>query len=122
MVLSPESSFDSQSLRSIVEYHVSLGQDGKLDPCCFLECVYPQSTSVLAVTLDDDNLECKPDKLWIQKDESGLLLVNLQVVITDRGEAKEEDLKGPRWEGGHGQHSAEGEGGHSDDVDGCDAE
>jgi hypothetical protein len=95
----PRPRFVGESLRRIVDYHVELGRGGEFDPTYFIVCVYPESTSVVVVTLDDDELECKPDLLWIKMDQSGLLCVNLQISNTDWAEAQEEDLEGPTWPG-----------------------
>jgi len=95
--LPPQARFVGESLQSIMTYHVELGRGGQFDPSSFIVCVYRDSTSVVVVTLDEDDLECKPDLLWIKMDESGLLLVNLQIANGDWFEAKEADLGGPTW-------------------------
>jgi hypothetical protein len=58
---------------------------------------YAQCSTVVLVTLDDDDMECKPDLLWTPMDQSGLLCTGFQIGNTDWGEAKEGDLRGPQW-------------------------
>ncbi|KAK3048645.1 hypothetical protein LTR09_009954 [Extremus antarcticus] len=97
--LPPQARFVGASLRQIVTSHLQLGRGGEFDPTYFIVCVHSDSTSVLVVTLDDDDLECKPGSLWIATEESGLLLVNLQIANSDWSEARESDLGGPTTPG-----------------------
>ena len=61
--LPPQAYFVGGSLRSILRYHVQLARGREFDPTYFIICIYRDSTSVVVVTLDDDDLECKPDLL-----------------------------------------------------------
>ena len=116
--LPPQAHFIGDSLRSILSYHVQLARGGEFDPTYIIVCVYRNATSVVVVTLHDDDLECKPDLLWTKTEDSGLLLVNLQISNTDWSEAKEEDISGPTWPSGRGGENAScGENDDKDDGD-----
>ncbi|KAK3713330.1 hypothetical protein LTR37_008522 [Vermiconidia calcicola] len=95
--LPPQSRFVGELLQTVVDYHMQLARGGEFDPTYFIVCAYHGSTSVVVVTLDDDEMECKPDRLWVKMNEAGLLLVSLQIANTDWSEAKEGDLRGPTW-------------------------
>lgn len=90
-------SFHGESLRAIVNSHVELGQRGEFDPTYFIVCAYAECSTVVLVTLDDDDMDCKPDLLWAPMDQAGLLCNSFQLGNSDWGEAKEEDLGGPQW-------------------------
>lgn len=87
----PQSHFVGQPLRAIVDYHVGLARNGRFDPRYIIVAAYRdwESHGVLVVTLNDDDFVCRPDSLWSKAEESGLTLVNLQILNTDWYEAKE---------------------------------
>lgn len=95
--LPPRRNFHGESLRAIIRYHVELGRQGEFDATYFIVCAYGDCSSVVLVTLDDDDIECKPDLLWVPMDQAGLLCTSLQIFNTDWSEAKEQDLGGPLW-------------------------
>ena len=94
--LPPRAHFQGQPLRSIVKYHVELGAGGEFDRKYLIFVVYPDSHTVILVTLDDSDLECKPDLFWENIDQSGTTLVNLQIANTDWFEAKQNSSGGPQ--------------------------
>ena len=109
--------FAGQHLQAIINYHLELGRTGEFDPIYFIVVVSPQwqSQGVLLVTLDDDNLECKPDLLCTSADEPGLSLVNLQIGNTDWYEVKESSsLDGPQDDDGDGGDNDDTAGGDND--------
>ena len=93
--LPPQSKFLNKQLREVVKYHVELGAEGLFDRRYFVVCVYEDSHTVVVVTLDDDDLKCTPDLLWINIDESGSMCANLQIANITWYEAKEEKPDGP---------------------------
>lgn len=95
--LPPRWDFHGESLRAIIRYHVELGRQGEFDATYFIVCAYEDCSSAVLVTLDDDDMECKPDLLWVPMDQAGLTCTSLQVSNTDWSEAKEQDLGGPQW-------------------------
>ena len=105
----PRSKFTEEPLQAIVDYHLELGRSGEYHPTYFIVAVHQdwKSKGVIVVTLDDDELECRPDLLWTQAEESGILLVNLHMANTDWYEAKEESMVDP------GDYGNEGSGNHS---------
>lgn len=91
VLLPPQSCFIGQPLRAIVDYHVGLARNGQFDPRYIIIAVYQdwETHGVLVVTLNGDDFICRPDSLWSKAEESGLTLVNLQILNTDWYEAKE---------------------------------
>lgn len=83
--------FLNKRLEDIVTYHTDLGREQNYDPVYFIVIADPawRTKGVVLVTLDDDDLECKPDLLWIPAADAGLTLVNLQISNTDWEETKE---------------------------------
>lgn len=77
------------SLKGLIDYHLSTTVHDNFDPNYFLVVTDPdwEHKGVCIVTLGDE--EGKPDKFMIKAQESGLLLVNLQIGNTDWYEAKE---------------------------------
>ncbi|KAG9522605.1 hypothetical protein KCV07_g2833, partial [Aureobasidium melanogenum] len=77
------------SLKSLIDYHLSKTVHEDFDRNLFLVVTDPnwEKNGVCVVTLGDE--EGKPDKFIIKTEESGLLLVNLQIANTDWYEAKE---------------------------------
>ena len=71
--------FVGQPLHSNVEYHVELAKQEAFDWQYFIVCVYAESYTVLLVTLNDDEHECKLDLVWINVDEAGSFCVNLRI-------------------------------------------
>lgn len=57
--------------------------------------MYADSSTVLLVTLDDDDRECKPKTLWKDIKESGLTLANLQIANTSWYEEKQNSVDPP---------------------------
>ena len=111
----PRSKFTEEPLQAIVDYHLELGRSGEYHPTYFIVAVHQdwKSKGVIVVTLDDDELECRPDLLWTQAEESGILLVNLQIANTDWYEAKEASMVDP---GDYGENTSTiyfGSGNHS---------
>ncbi|KAI5210536.1 hypothetical protein E4T39_00314 [Aureobasidium subglaciale] len=83
--------FESGSLNEVIDYHVDNCEDELLNPRYIIVIADKdwKKNGVVVVTLDDDNLECKPDLFWTKVEDSGLVLVNLQIANTDWFEAKE---------------------------------
>ncbi|KAH0370215.1 hypothetical protein KCU65_g2631, partial [Aureobasidium melanogenum] len=77
------------SLKGLIDYHLSTTVHDNFDPNYFLVVTDPdwENKGVCVVTLGDE--EGKPDKLTTRTANSGLLLVNLQIGNTDWYEAKE---------------------------------
>lgn len=77
------------SLKGLIDHHLSTTVHEGFDPNLFLAVTDPdwEQNGVCVVTLGDD--EGKPDKFIMKTEESGLLLVNLQIANTDWYEAKE---------------------------------
>ncbi|KAF1348207.1 hypothetical protein BDV97DRAFT_400367 [Delphinella strobiligena] len=98
------SAFPNDSLSSIIKHHLTLPSD-QFDPRYFLAVTSEdwREEGILVVTLDDDELECRPDAFRVKAQDAGLLLLNLQVGNTDWGEAKENyEIRG----GGQGGDAA----------------
>ncbi|KAI5253511.1 hypothetical protein E4T42_02914 [Aureobasidium subglaciale] len=83
--------FESGSLNEIISHHVVVCEAEHLDPRYIIVVANEdwKKSGVVMVTLDDDDLECKPDLFWIKVGDSGLVLVNLQIANTDWFEVKE---------------------------------
>lgn len=77
-----------------MEYHVGLAQDGQLDSRYLLVVACPEwrTKGVVIVALDDDEMRCKPDRLWLKAEDAGLALVNLQMSNVGWEELKEDSL------------------------------
>lgn len=86
----PQSQFPGKPLREIVDYHIDLARNGEFDPRYFIVAVYPNwKRRVLIVTLNDEELICRPDSVWNTPQESALTLVNLQISNMDWDDVKE---------------------------------
>lgn len=61
----PDHRFTNQSLKDIVRYHVALTQKEEFDPTYFVVLATPEwrTKGVMLVSLDDDDVQCKPDSL-----------------------------------------------------------
>ncbi|KAI5273189.1 hypothetical protein E4T47_03612 [Aureobasidium subglaciale] len=83
--------FESGSLNEVINHHVDICEAEHLDPRYIIVVADKdwKKSGVMMVTLDDDDLECKPDLFWIKVEDSGLVLINLQIANTDWFEAKE---------------------------------
>ena len=68
-----------------------MASEGNFDPCYFVVVLSDnwKNEGRLPVTLDDDNLECKPDRFFVDPTDPDLLLVNLQIANMDWSEIKE---------------------------------
>lgn len=77
-----------------MEYHVGLGREGQFDPkyLIVVACRDWRTKGVVTVALDDEEMQCKPDLLWIKAEDAGLALVNLQVSNMSWEELKEGSL------------------------------
>lgn len=91
----PRHRFPEGRLRDVVEYHVELAKEGQFDPKYFIEvaCREWRTKGVVIVALDDEEMQCKPDLLWIKTEDVGLALVNLQISNMSWEELKEESLE-----------------------------
>ena len=89
--LPPRSLFVGESLRAVFDYHLELGSQGGFDPTLFVVAIDKdwRANGVLLVTLDDDDLECETDKFRLKAQDSGLIIVNLQIGNSDWDESKE---------------------------------
>lgn len=87
----PHVAFPGSDLKQVIDYHISLGFVPGYDYRWFLAVTSTdwRKTGILIVTLDDDDMECKPDAFFIKPEDSGIVLVNLQVGNTDWYEVKE---------------------------------
>ncbi|KAG9751850.1 WD40 repeat-like protein, partial [Aureobasidium melanogenum] len=94
------------SLKGLIDHHLSTTVHEGFDPNLFLAVTDPdwEQNGVCVVTLGDD--EGKPDKFIMKTEESGLLLVNLQIANTDWYEAKEN----AEYTGDDNTHDLESEG------------
>lgn len=88
--LAPRSRFVGEPLRAVCDYHLELGAQGVYDPIYFLVIVDKdwEKKGILLVTLDSRDDERNVDSLWLKASESGLTVVNLQIVNTDWQEQK----------------------------------
>lgn len=87
-VKAPPKTIFKNSLKEVINYHLTLSQ---FDPRYLLAVTTEdwRERGIQVVTLDDDELDCKPDLFRIKAEDSGILLVNLQIGNTDWFEAKE---------------------------------
>lgn len=110
--LPPRSRFTGQPLRRIIEYHLQLGDSDDFDPRYFIVATNKdwKNNGVLLVTLDDDDLECHPDKFFCRAEDSGLYLINLQIANMDWDEIKESGMDAPA------NDSDDGDNGDDDDA------
>jgi hypothetical protein len=78
-----------------VEYHVELAKEGQFDPKYFTVVSYRdwRTKGVVIVALDEEEMQCKPDLLWIKAEDAGLALVNLQISNVGWEELKEDSLE-----------------------------
>jgi hypothetical protein len=78
-----------------VEYHVELAKEAQFDPKYFTEvaCHDWRTKGVVIVALDEEEMQCKPDLLWIKAEDAGLALVNLQISNVGWEELKEDSLE-----------------------------
>jgi hypothetical protein len=90
----PRQYFPGGRLRDGVQYHVGLAKEGQFDPKHFivLACLDWRTEGVVIVTLDDEEMQCKPNLLWIKAEDAGLALVNLQISNMGWEELKEDSL------------------------------
>jgi hypothetical protein len=97
VVRPPHHRFPGGRLRDIVEYHVELARNGQFDPKYFMvvACLEWRTKGVVIVALDDEEMQCKPDLLWINAKDAGLALVNLQLSNMSWEEFKEDSLESP---------------------------
>lgn len=77
------------SLESLINLHLETTAQEKFDPGLFLVAADQdwKGKGLYIVTLEDD--EGKPDEFLVKAEDSGILLVNLQIGNTDWSEAKE---------------------------------
>lgn len=77
------------SLRSLIDFHLTTTVSDGFDPNLFLIVTNPnwQQKGITIITLGDD--EGKPDIYNIKAEDSGIVLINLQIGNTDWYEAKE---------------------------------
>lgn len=77
------------SLRSLINFHLTTTVSDSFDPNLFLVVTDPnwQQKGLSIITLGDD--EGKPDIFSIKAEDSGIVLINLQIGNTDWYEAKE---------------------------------
>lgn len=80
---------DVNSFESLINLHLETTAQAKLDPGLFLVVADQdwKENGLYVVTLEDD--EGKPGKFLVKAEDSGILLVNLQIGNTDWTEAKE---------------------------------
>lgn len=93
----PQYKFVDEPLQSVVDHHLELGKEGEFDAQYFAVCVYADSWTVVIVTLDDEDLQCEPDLMWMGMDQVGSALVNMQIANIDFHEFKEESAGGPQF-------------------------
>lgn len=91
----PRHRFPGGRLRDVVEYHVELAKEGQFDPKYFtvVACHDWRTKGVVIVALDEEEMQCKPDLLWIKAEDAGLALVNLQISNVGWEELKEDSLE-----------------------------
>ncbi|THY86677.1 hypothetical protein D6C93_07813 [Aureobasidium pullulans] len=85
------------SMKEVIQHHLATCDEEKVDPHYFLVVADAEweEKGIIAVNLDSGDPEeggdarLKPDLFWMKIEESGLLLVNLQIANTDWYEAKE---------------------------------
>ena len=85
------------SMKEVIQHHLATCDGEKVDPHYFLVVADAEweEKGIIAVNLDSGDQEqggdarLKPDLFWMKIEESGLLLVNLQIANTDWYEAKE---------------------------------
>lgn len=84
----PPTAIFENNLKSVIHYHLTLSS---FDPRYFLAATTEnwREKGVLVITLDDDDLDCKPDSFRCKAEDTGILLVNLQIGNTDWCEARE---------------------------------
>jgi hypothetical protein len=94
IVRPPRHRFPEGRLGDIVEYHVGLAKEGQFDPKYFIvvACSEWRTKRVVIVALDDEEMQCQPDLLWIKVEDAGLALVNLQISNMSWEELKEDSL------------------------------
>lgn len=77
------------SLKSLIDFHLTTTVSDGFDPNLFLIVTDPnwRQKGLTIITLGDD--EGKPDMFQIKAEDSGIVLINLQIGNTDWYEAKE---------------------------------
>ncbi|KXX75359.1 hypothetical protein MMYC01_201474 [Madurella mycetomatis] len=118
--LPPRPSFVGEPLRAAVEYHLELNDSnqGAFDPIHFVVAFHEdwRASGVLLVTLDDDDLECKTDFFKVRAQDSGVIIVGLQLGNTDWSESKEcYSIQLRVSDGNGGNNDGGGNGGAADD-------
>lgn len=105
----PRHHFPEGRLRDVVEYHVELARDGQFDPKYFMVVACPERRlkGVVIVALDDDEMRCKPDLLWLKAEDSGLALVNLQMSNVSWEELKEDSLGSASLDDDNNSHDSD---------------
>lgn len=90
--LAPRCKFVGQPLRAAFDYHLELGKAGAYDPTYFIAAISRawRSDGVLVVTLEtDDELDCDVDSFRVKAEDSGVMMVNLQISNSRWAEEKE---------------------------------
>ncbi|KAI1165863.1 hypothetical protein F5B18DRAFT_608994 [Nemania serpens] len=87
----PQPRFVGQPLRAALDYHLELGTQDTFEPRYFIAAVEKswQTSGVILVTLDDDELDCNVDSFRIKAVDSGLTVANLQIANSSWDEEKE---------------------------------
>lgn len=87
----PRHHFPEGRLRDVVEYHVELARDGQFDPKYFMVVACPErrTKGVVIVALDDEDMQCKPDLLWLKAEDVGLALSESTNVECELGGVEE---------------------------------
>ncbi|GAB1310885.1 hypothetical protein MFIFM68171_01095 [Madurella fahalii] len=113
--LPPRHRFVGEPLRAAFDYHLELNDSDQstFDPIHFVVAFLKdwRADGVLLVTLDDDDLECKTDSFKVRAQDSGVIIVGIQLGNTDWSESKECYSIEPRVSGGDGGDSDDGDGG-----------
>ncbi len=90
--LAPRCKFVGEPLRAAFDYHLELGRAGAYDPTYFIAAISRdwRSDGVFVVTLEtDDELDGDVDSFRSKAEDSGVIMVNLQIANSSWAEENE---------------------------------